>query len=228
MKKFLFLTLLSLLLPTAVAFADSTIPFATSKTDGCGFGSPDDSYCAQPFTPSENATAVIPSLCVDRAVAPGAPTDNVVVSVEADSGGIPSGTPLASTNLPASAFADTSWYDGDFCSAPQEWPEITVSLTSGSTYWLVVSRSGSASGSNFWILETGVGGGLKYYESGSWHTTSSISAYGSVDIIGDSPPPTPSGGDDLGLLIGTKYFIFMLALFVPIIGFWWIKRTIFD
>jgi len=33
---------------------------------------------------------------------------------------------------------------------------------------------------------------------------------------------------DIVLFIATKYFVFMLALFVPIITMWWLKRAIFD
>jgi len=44
------------------------------------------------------------------------------------------------------------------------------------------------------------------------------------------PPPTVAGyvDDNLGIFIGTKLFVFLLSVFVPLIGFWWVKRGIFD
>lgn len=46
------------------------------------------------------------------------------------------------------------------------------------------------------------------------------------EVLPDPPPFVQEAS--IGLLIGTKYMIFMLALFVPLIGIWWIKRVIFD
>jgi len=46
-------------------------------------------------------------------------------------------------------------------------------------------------------------------------------------VLPDPEPPIPEVAG-IGLLIGTKYMVFMLSLFVPLVGMWWLKRVIFD
>jgi len=55
-----------------------------------------------------------------------------------------------------------------------------------------------------------------------------VALLSAVPPVPPPPPFQPQGDGDIGLLIGTKYLLFLLALFVPISGLWWLKRTIFD
>jgi hypothetical protein len=101
----------------------------------------------------------------------GTPSDNWFVTIEADSSGSPSGTPLA-TSQNINASTDVAGANKNvlftFASPP--------SLTNATTYWIVLNRSGATDGTNQlrWALnDSGVSGvsyasgGIKYF-SGSW------------------------------------------------------------
>ncbi len=64
------------------------------------------------------------------------PTDNVLVSIQGDSGGNPSGSKLAEWTLPYSAFEDEGfkWINFDLAEP--------VALSGETKYWIVVERSG--------------------------------------------------------------------------------------
>ena len=64
------------------------------------------------------------------------PTDNVLVSIQGDSGGNPSGSKLAEWTLPYSTFEDEGfkWINFDL--------EDPVALNGETKYWIVVERSG--------------------------------------------------------------------------------------
>tara|TARA_Y100000310_G_scaffold342169_1_gene444090 strand:+ start:6241 stop:8133 length:1893 start_codon:yes stop_codon:yes gene_type:complete len=101
----------------------------------------------------------------------GAPTDNVKVSLQADSSGDPSGTALQTVNLDGSTLT-TSYQNKEFT-----FP-ATQALDASTTYWLVVERSGAADASNYYECEyqnTNVysSGQLKNKDdvTGDWETT---------------------------------------------------------
>ncbi len=76
----------------------------------------------------------------------GSPTDNIELAVQADSAGNPSGTDLAS----ASVVGSTLTVGGAF----QSYDFTDVALGTGK-YWLVLRRSGSVDGANYYALDRG-------------------------------------------------------------------------
>lgn len=92
----------------------------------------------------------------------GSPADNLSVQLQADAGGLPSGSALGSSSLAGSSLAQESypWVRFNF--------DPLVSLSAGMTYWLVVQRSGSVSSSAYYLLGVDEalsfeGGGLRVY-----------------------------------------------------------------
>lgn len=77
----------------------------------------------------------------------GSPTDDLTVSIQADSSGDPSGTPLVSTTLAGTSLT-TSFAERLFT--------LSTSLTVGVTYWVVLERSGASNDTNFYQAQTGV------------------------------------------------------------------------
>jgi hypothetical protein len=99
----------------------------------------------------------------------GTPSDTVSVSLCADGGGVP-GTILASASFSGASL-------GEY----QEWIEFTLSarvaLSTSTTYWIRVLRSGSISSNNYYVLAVNqdlgyVNGMLKIYTGSSWVTRS--------------------------------------------------------
>ena len=92
----------------------------------------------------------------------GSPADNIQLQLQADAGGLPSGSALGSSSLAGSSLAQESypWVRFNF--------DPLVSLSAGVTYWLVVQRSGSVSSSAYYLLGVDeslsfAGGGLRIY-----------------------------------------------------------------
>lgn len=97
----------------------------------------------------------------------GGPTDNVRVGVHSDSGGDP-GTEL-----------DFGTMAGTDLTEQVDWVEIdlnnTATLSASTTYWVVVSRSGSNSLDDYYVtaVDEGLGytdGSLKLYDGSAWQT----------------------------------------------------------
>ena len=102
----------------------------------------------------------------------GSPTDNVSITIEADSGGSPSGTALATSALTNGAYFDTwSWHTFKFNSL--------VQLSAATTYWLVVRRSGAVDAGNYYQLRsdgsapTYADGEAKSYNPAVWSALNS-------------------------------------------------------
>ncbi|PKN87789.1 MAG: hypothetical protein CVU46_03150 [Chloroflexi bacterium HGW-Chloroflexi-8] len=94
------------------------------------------------------------------------PTDNLVVSIKEDSGGVP-GTTLAS-GLIAGANIDTS----------SEWIEFVLSsavtLEPATTYWIHIARSGSVAESNYFMVDTNLNNGYSRGAPKYWNTNLNI------------------------------------------------------
>lgn len=95
----------------------------------------------------------------------GSPGDNVVISIQADSAGVPSGVALASGTVAGSSLS----------SANSNQFTITlntpVTLNSGTPYWIVFSRSGSVSNTDYYRNSSGAYSGSTFYvesSGGSW------------------------------------------------------------
>jgi hypothetical protein len=118
---------------------------------------------AQSFTPSVTGSRIRVDLALKKN---GSPSGNTWVTIQADSGGNPSGTALATSNNVDISTWDTisSWIQYDF-STP-------VNLNASTTYWLVLEGDFTRSDTNYgkWCCNTsnGYAGGVgKQYES-SW------------------------------------------------------------
>jgi len=105
--------------------------------------------------------------------ASGAPTDNLTVEIQTNSGGLPSGTVV--TNGASNAVAGSSvgasygWVAFDFSMPPQ--------LTAGTQYHLVLKRSGSVDAANYYVWgadqsSPGYSDGAGSVYGGSWLATS--------------------------------------------------------
>jgi hypothetical protein len=93
------------------------------------------------------------------------PSDNLTVSICSDNGGIP-GTVLATGQI---AGADLT--------GSATWVEFTLStgvaLSTATTYWIVVSRSGSVDPDAYYMLDTNLNRGYTRGELSLYHTSSS-------------------------------------------------------
>jgi hypothetical protein len=125
---------------------------------------------AQGFKPSVSRTVDRVSLWLK---ATGAPTDNLTVEIQTNSGGLPSGTVV--TNGTSNAVAGTSigssygWIAFDFPTLPQ--------LTAGTQYHLVLKRSGPVDSANYYVWgadqsSPGYSDGAGSMYGGSWQATS--------------------------------------------------------
>lgn len=99
----------------------------------------------------------------------GSPTDNLTLSVQADSGGQPSGFDMRSASLAGSSLEDERfpWVRFNFAKP--------VSLAANTPYWLVLSRSGSYASGNYYVF--GVDAGLSYLDGTFRIYNASISAW---------------------------------------------------
>lgn len=92
----------------------------------------------------------------------GSPTDNLVIELQSDSSGSPSGTVITTLGTIAGADLTTGFY-----SFPCD-----VSLSASTTYWIVLRRSGSLNGSNYFqtvlSLDGYSGGTNKRLASSVW------------------------------------------------------------
>lgn len=109
-----------------------TIDNLPSIVTQSGFGSSGQPKVAQSFTAPSTGSSWRVAAAMGLS---GSPTDDVVLSIQADSAGEPSGTDLGSVTINVDAGSSTSTVVYS--------DTITASLTSGNTYWLVFSRSGS-------------------------------------------------------------------------------------
>jgi len=93
----------------------------------------------------------------------GAPADNVVVGIQADSAGLPSGTYLSSASL-ASGSITVDYVEYTFT--------FSQALTANTTYWLVVSRSGALSDGDYYYIQKSTNdpysGGNQWEYSAGW------------------------------------------------------------
>jgi len=103
----------------------------------------------------------------------GAPTDNLTVQIQTNSGGKPSGTTVtngtSSVVLGSKVGASYGWVAFSFSTPPR--------LTAGTQYHLVLKRSGSVSGTDYYVWgadqsSPGYSDGAASVYSGSWLATS--------------------------------------------------------
>jgi len=117
----------------------------------------------------QNSTALTVNSVDVRVRRQGSPIDNLALAVQADSGGQPSGTDLRSASVAGSSLENERypWVRFSF-SKP-------VSIAAGTPYWLVLTRSGSYSGSDHYVF--GVDEKLSYPDGTFRIYNASISAW---------------------------------------------------
>lgn len=95
----------------------------------------------------------------------GSPADNVIVGLYANSGSAP-GSLLSSGSIPGTAVSENlNWHEVKLAGR--------VTLTPGTTYWIVAERSGALNGSNYYRLEANedlgyANGVMRIWNGSSW------------------------------------------------------------
>lgn len=114
-------------------------------------------------TINESTAYIVSKLTVSLAKT-GAPADSVRVGIQADSGGVPSGSFLASATLGAGSIGGTA-ADYTFTLSSD------VSLTASTTYWIVWERTGALSDTAYYNVygasSNAYAGGAPYYQNAS-------------------------------------------------------------
>lgn len=112
---------------------------------------------AQSFTLANNTSSWTVDKIAVKLLKYGAPSDNVKLELRSDNGGVPSNTVLASATIAGSTVLDTrlGWYEFDMGNS--------YSISYGTTYWIVVYRTGANSATNYYTVgvdeNTGYGSG---------------------------------------------------------------------
>lgn len=107
-------------------------------------------------------------------------SETLTVTIETDTAGAPSGTPVtngtATTKLAFNVpFKSAEWEIFKFAS--------NVSLTSGTTYWLVITGSYTASATNYIALSTDTGDGYASGDASTYNGTSWSAAAAGTDLL---------------------------------------------
>jgi len=176
------------------AFAE-TITWSSSTNDFDNLGVTSIKQAAEPFTPSANSSAAV----VQAALSTGAsnPGDDLVVSIETDNSNSPSGTVLGTATLVNGSIQASPCSTGVLT-----FPTVSgLSLTAGTKYWAVFSRSGSIGTPAFYMCFTDNVSGLLQYLNGSnvWTT------YG-ADLWGNVVLTAGGGGGGGGVASSTLPF----------------------
>lgn len=124
---------------------------------------------AQSFTMPVDVPFLIAEVYV-RVKRVGTPADSLTVAIRTNSSGSPSGTTLDSVNTLGSTLTeDMDWLKLSF--------SATVALSYGTTYWLVISRTGSNDPVNYYMVDlsedlTYTGGAFKLWNGSAWASRS--------------------------------------------------------
>jgi hypothetical protein len=105
-----------------------------------------------------NSSTAIPLTGITvRAQKSGSPVDQVTCSIQADSGGVPSGTAIVSATQTIGAVGDYTF-------------NLTASLANG-TYWVVFERTGSVNASDYYtFIGASTAAALYTYNGSAWQT----------------------------------------------------------
>lgn len=187
------LTVLCLLVVPAIGHASScfTVFVGNSQTGAYRGETGTSERVAQSFTVPSNCTVtdVLPDIYNTVAA-----VDDTYLEIDTDNAGEPSGTPVGGTGTVSNLTL------GFACGSP---PTVTLSspasLTSGTTYWLVLSRSGTYDSTNEIATcgPSGYGGGLYIRrDSGTWLTNLHSGADDMNFELQDNTGGGGSGTDD--------------------------------
>lgn len=120
----------------------------------------------QSFTLAVNTPFTVAEVYV-RLKRVGNPVDSVWAGIQADSAGVPSNVNLEGVSVLGSTLSDQT----------QRWVKFTflntLALTFGTTYWLVVGRSGANSNTDYYLVDLDddagyAGGALKLWNGATW------------------------------------------------------------
>lgn len=111
----------------------------------------------------------------------GSPSDNLIVEIQSDSGGVPSGTVVGTVATYSGATAGGIKTEN-----------VSIALTSGNTYWLVFRRSGAIDAANYYYINAGtnLGWASSYVYNGTTWGTPSPPLFVSLTFIDRTAVPT--------------------------------------
>lgn len=205
-----------------LVFASCTAGSLGSHSTDFGFGLITQDLGASAFT--AGCSGVVSSSTAVFEVAAGAPSDDVQVTLQSDTGGAPSGTVLATSN--------TIDVQGALHVYTITFP-VAGAVTNGSVYWLVYGRTGANSGSDFygWDVRTPTYNPHDQAKSGTW-SEAGTGYNGRILVdIEDAPPSaagtattTPSAQDFIqvygNFLIALCSALILLAILKVIYDVW--------
>lgn len=138
-------------------------------TDTLPFGKTTHRQVAQSFVATEAWYTT--SQLFRKLANTGSATESITLSIQADSGGSPSGTPLASNTVQFSVQPVGSDFNGG---------AVAYQTTIGQTYWIVLNKA-TANDTNHYNLaydSAGVYGTLKVYDGTTWNTVAGTLRFG--------------------------------------------------
>jgi len=173
------------------AFAE-TITFTSASTDFDNIGSGSRSKMARKFTPSADSDTQTIHLFLTKN---SSPDGTYTISIQGDSGGNPSGTPLDDFTESASNLTTNA------CGSNAEDFTLNASLTGSTAYWIVIERSSLAVGYVQVCHNYGVSSTLLYWkDGGAWYQWTNAEIRGSIELTetgGGEPESTWCGIDVL-------------------------------
>lgn len=193
-----------------------------------GTGGGDDFYTAigrtsnfirfgQKFTTTQSATEISGHFLIQRSNT----TDNLILQVQTDNGGIPSDTVLASSTWAYSAVTNANCGTDTSISLAS----TTVSLAADTTYWIVFSKAGLSDSSNYYksCQKDGGTADAKALLNGSWGITNNdyYNIVGNLLTDGTDEPPPGGGGatSSIDIIQQLNVVNLTLALLLGLVAF---------
>lgn len=178
--------LVLMILSSGIRFADAAVcaSYTLNNDTGDVGRTTSGQKQAQPFDVSSDC--VVDSVSVFFS-ANNTPTDDVQISIHADSSGDP-GTLLETGSILDVTGSTPATYVSSFTG--------TLTLTTATQYWIVASRTGSLNDTNFYYWRIGNSsppsyGPIKQYNGSTWASYGG-GYYGRFSVDGHAPtPPTP-------------------------------------
>lgn len=156
-------------LQIAPAAGGTVLQEASESANGIGLVSGSE-YRAQSFIPLGSGTLIDPEIRLGGNI--GTPTDSLILEIRSDNAGVPSTTVLASKTLTHAELVADTW--NTFA--------LTLALSAGVRYWIVVHRSGGLDVNNYrtWrvsLLNPYTAGGSDSSSDGSTWTDAHTNDY---------------------------------------------------